>query len=448
MHFERAAGAIIHSNCVQGGACPATAYGFVRCKRPLCAEHSLRPALLSSPGACAPDARETLASTSDAHSKAHTNFRLTLISPHSGSLLEPGLVDGGEAVAALLLKQAELSSTRQRTNALNSRLPVKPAAQIDKFNQAQLQTNATASAPPAWQAAPNATRSIWPLSQLSALGEPSLQAGLIQWAILLGSLLVIVLLIMLIARKLFFSAFQPSYHWMLAKHTIKSSSKLNALNGDCCYAAGRPPQAPGAGASLVVGASTHQAPPFASNHLGCSTASVLLADGQPSLPPHHMCYAWRRNTSSSSNSRAANNKSCSNGQTFQCIVDAQGRHLLDTAQNPFNTSTNTPMFNANQSCHSNSSSYTTMKTARRFYAGSYDDLCKRNSVISNMNNYNYDTLNSNNQSQQQPKEENCFVLTRDFVVGRQAAAKQCAAPHRKSSVSNEETGQDARFFGK
>lgn len=73
------------------------------------------------------------------------------------------------------------------------------------------------------------TASTWPPTGPSAFQLAGLNtARIIEWTIIVGSLLSIVLLLMLILRKLFASTLpktQPSYHWMLAKQTLKEQQQ-------------------------------------------------------------------------------------------------------------------------------------------------------------------------------------------------------------------------------
>lgn len=124
---------------------------------------------------------------------------------------------------------------------------------------------------------------IWP--HLLTQGELGPQARLVQWSILIGSLLIVVLLIMLILRKLLARS-TPSYHWMLAKQTLKTSA-------DCC---------------------NHRHHLSSASHL--DSAILLNSDGttrsQP-VPPH----AHFANLCNSSQNQ------------YQFVLDADGRqHLL------------------------------------------------------------------------------------------------------------------------
>lgn len=397
----------------------------------------------------------------------------------------------------------DISLVNPRPDHIHSQQTYNNSVQFDKLNGRQANHLAPnqSSLSGTWT---TATRNMWPASstQLNALESLSPHAGLIQWTILVGSLLLIVLLIMLIVRKLFFSAFQPSYHWMLAKQTLKSTSKLGAASSatsstalDCCA-----PQADFIGGSQVVAQSSHHHhhnlhhqtfglgnQQHAHQQAACPTSLVLDAQGRAQ---HHMCYAWRTNANGqqepcskpASSSIGSLNKTCAK-HVHRCIVDAQGRHLLEgdfnnknrlfinnnlvqsndqacssylTSQHQQTTTT------TNNSLNSNSSSHTTMKVATNALSTKYhqpqqyslsqhqhsapsdevDFYDERNPMLFNVNNgsgtYNYDTLNSSSyepQLRNSLKNDDGFVVTRDFIISTTTTSKHCDNNQNNNSSS-------------
>lgn len=159
---------------------------------------------------------------------------------------------------------------------------------------------------------------MWP-PQLLATDSAQLQAAsLIQWTIQIGFLLAIILLIILILRKLFVAVL-PSYHWMLAKQAIKSTCDTSRSECSCHHHFSRTP------------------PSFR-----MSTANILgslKAETFTSVPPHHMCYAWRHKQSQAPLATSSSPHSAAAGSQFhQCLVDSAGTaQIFSPLSPPFNT---------------------------------------------------------------------------------------------------------------
>lgn len=165
--------------------------------------------------------------------------------------------------------------------------------------------------------------------------QPDGATQLLQWTILIGSLLAVVLLIALIARKLVAKA-APSYHWLLAKHTLKTVNKLS------------PPDGGGGAAAL------------------CNCDTCASAPAQHQLA-HHRCVASYCAAPSDSLLRHAHKRrACaaphphSGGRQFATtasVDSASGahRHELARAGTLFNTdsSLSCQTFNARTNLHQN-----------------------------------------------------------------------------------------------
>lgn len=283
------------------------------------------------------------------------------------------------------------------------------------------------------------TKSMWPQHLLTGITTTSQQDNfsqpatqLIQWTILIGSLLSLILLIMLILRKLFVSTF-PSYQWMLAKQTLKSTSKLNhhhqTATPDCCQASsysrgGQQRHLTGSvmPACVTVNPSSglfgfksrqHQ------HHLHFQQAN--LAKNQ--LPPHHMCHAWRQqqaaNVEGGSNS-GKQIRQATIGQSYT-VLNANGNHILSSSFAPtFNTDIyDLPGSFAQESARSMTNSSSASYKPRMNNNNNSLELLENevHSVISA--NYNYDTLNSNygNGVEQHTckEEDKGFQLSRNYA---------------------------------
>lgn len=175
-----------------------------------------------------------------------------------------------------------------------------------------------------------AANSMWPIQLFNGDPIQSQAASLIQWSILIGFLIAIILLIMLIVRKLFISMF-PSYQWMLAKQAIKSTScnSTQLASTDCsCHHS-----------------HAHRA------HLAyqLSPSSVLGGpksdgfSGSANITPHHMCYSWHEQQPIQQHSpmatcQLAQHTSGLGGALHQCLVDTNGSaQIFSPGSPPFNT---------------------------------------------------------------------------------------------------------------
>lgn len=342
------------------------------------------------------------------------------------------------------------------------------------------------------------TRSMWPqhlLNGVSTNQQPdfSQPATLIQWTILIGSLLSVVLLILLILRKLFVSTF-PSYQWMLAKQTLKNTSKLKqtgAASLDCCQAASAIHHQTAArhlsASGTIVGSAAAAAAAAAANMLSPCVAvgpasrtspGGLLAALKPSssssapnkhhhhihyqqassIPPHHMCYAWRRQQQQPPHSLDIEGVACRNGQqnqrlsnvatAHQYIVDSKGNHILNSSLGAnFNTDIyDLPASFARESANSmtnstSTSAYNVPRTTISNQNNNNNLEYESQSEISA--NYNYDTLNSNYGNQainvvqhdQQQRQSHMSALEKGFHLPHNYL------PQPKSSSFNPIKGQ-------
>lgn len=259
-------------------------------------------------------------------------------------------------------------------------------------------------------------------------------ATLIQWTILIGSLLSVILLILLILRKLFVSTF-PSYQWMLAKQTLKNTSKLNqtaVANLDCCQASAAAAAIHQnrhlslSGSSVQANSNHAMLTPciaIASAASSTSSPASLFAGGFKSsnkhhhhihyqqaspIPPHHMCYAWRRQQQPAqadiqgegvidcnNKHRLANGNNATTAHQY--IVDANGKHILGSSLGAeFNTDIyDLPASFAHESANSMTNSTTTSgyKFARTNMSMNKHNMESHSETSAA--NYNYDTLNSN-----------------------------------------------------
>lgn len=329
-----------------------------------------------------------------------------------------GALEGGDLT---------LSDTSQTTNNRN--------------NEAVVATTGTTNAP---DSAINSvwTRTMWPQHLLNGVStsqhfDLNQSVSLIQWTILIGSLLSIVLLIMLILRKLFVSTF-PSYQWMLAKQTLKSTSKLNqasAASLDCCQAASAAARhqtrnlstsgtvAGSAGPNMLshcvaVATATNSRSSVSSLFAGLKSSSTSSSNHNhhihypqaSPIPPHHMCYAWRRQQQPPSDDIEGGVIGCGSGEkhrptnnttAHQYIVDYKGKSILSSSLGAnFNADIyDLPANFAQESADSmtigstSTSGYNAPRTAISKPKSSNNGNDSSQSVISA--HYNYDTLNSN-----------------------------------------------------
>lgn len=114
-----------------------------------------------------------------------------------------------------------------------------PGVNLSHWPVGAQNANALPSRPPTSQT--TTTKSMWPAGFMLMGSELALSpaASLLQWALLLGLLLALLLLIMLTLRRLC-ASLQPSYHWLLARQAIKSSSQLAAPICTCSHRARLP----------------------------------------------------------------------------------------------------------------------------------------------------------------------------------------------------------------
>lgn len=252
---------------------------------------------------------------------------------------------------------------------------------------------------------------MWPKGLLNSVSSSDLgpQANIIQWTILIGSLLSIILLIMLILRKLFLATF-PSYHWMLAKQTIKSSSKLAA--SDCCQSRRHRHSTVLMGANPEIGANLQ-------HH-----------------PPHHMCYAWRRDRPPQPLSGCKQ----LDGQPVyqQYLVDSNGRHLL-AGGSSWSAKFNTDQATKRDFYLENSPKSLSNSTSSRGNNRIRDDPMMEdvNSMIST--NYNYDTLNGSFIQQQAKAPDDVGKLTTTTTIANSNPLQARLPTSAKSNTSIEWT---------
>lgn len=262
------------------------------------------------------------------------------------------------------------------------------------------------------------TRNMWP-KYADGLAIGGSQANLIiQWSILIGSLLTTLLLITLLLRKLFIATF-PSYHWMLAKQTIKSSS-ASQMDADCC------PH------------HTHHAVLHPSNG-PASYPPILNSLGPPHV--HHYEGPWSQVSSGRCptfssptvagvlqqyGGQPGEFKNLQRGEYQQFVLDSNGRHIVfagslgakfntDATLNRFTTETGhlaTPANTANSGSSGSAGRHGRSRHANKEY--------DTNSVASSID-YHYDTVDcaQNEYCNSVQLDPNCqdmgFYLTKDFV---------------------------------
>lgn len=307
-------------------------------------------------------------------------------------------------------------------------------------------------------------RAIWPTTKQQQQQQQQLPPGsieltpphiiLIQWALVIGILLAIVLLLVILLKKLLSS---PSYHWMLAKQMIKSTSNRLGPNGvgattnrssttleannDCCYRLAPPPHHKGYinnnNSSLVFNS------PF-----NCGNA-LLVAEttSDHSTPTSNIktqiCYNCQHHLQSSSKnninnttttSSSLNNIGGASTAPVHCVIDSNGRHA-NVSSFLIN---NGARFNTDNTFHHSSNQ---IEPPSYIYASmtQSSDLSQNfiinkkhqrddttNNSINLSDNNNYDTLNNTNIYSNSlgyddpinliPERDKGFILSKDFVV--------------------------------
>jgi len=222
-------------------------------------------------------------------------------------------------------------------------------------------------------------------------GDLGPQANLIQWSILIGSLLTIILLIMLLVRKLFVSTF-PSYRWMLAKQTLESSSSQFSV-ADFCQPRSR---------GQTATSSTTSNQPTISIETDAKLGQV-----------HQVCHPMLCNWPASQRKQPDTSKTArSSSSAYHHVIGLNGKHHL-------NLSLNNANFNLDRPAYSNSES------------GIADE---RDSLVSN---YDYDTLNSNYDDPTSIQQgERGSIITQDFVSYRPKSGRSTCKP-AAMGVSNQ-----------
>lgn len=269
---------------------------------------------------------------------------------------------------------------------------------------------------------PSLTKGIWP-NQLT-YSATNLQANVIQWTILIGSLVALILLIMLIIRKLFYSTF-PSYRWLLAKQTAMKSpneNRLGSIRGRLvrdskeCNCKHKPHQ-------------RHQS-------LAALSGTQLLCDEASQIIQHHhqvgsisrqMCQAaheWHGSQQIGCSARSSGGANLASTAYQQYLLtEANGRHLLGGTGDKYaaaDYALDLPA-SATQRASSTATHSSRGSGCGRAHTQRRQDEPAGFAVIPG---YSYDTLDQEDQAhrrqrdadQQQQLGDKGFILTRDFVV--------------------------------
>lgn len=277
---------------------------------------------------------------------------------------------------------------------------------------------------------------MWPSQLLSSNNAGDLggqQANLIQWTILIGSLLTLILLIMLIIRKMLVStASLPSYRWLLAKQTaIKPASQVGSIRGRLVQ-------------SNKECNCKHQ-PQFRHHSLaGLSGTQLLCDEASPIIQHHHQVGSISHQAAC--RAAAANQPGLASAAYQQYLVtEASGRHLLrcsaDYAEAEY---ADLPAACSRQpsSTATHSSRGSAGQPGRSGFRKRQDDQGGF-AVISDFT--DYDALDGCARYDQPPSDEKGFVLTRDFIA---QTTTSCNLDHRadlrENKVNSSKQGGSAK----
>lgn len=269
--------------------------------------------------------------------------------------------------------------------------------------------------------------SMWPTQLLDKAADLGAPANLIQWTLLIGSLLSLVLLIMLIVRKLFVSTF-PSYRWLLAKQTAIKPLQAGSIRGRLvqsnkeCRCRHQPQHRHQSLAGL------------AGTQLLCDDASrIVQHHHQVGSISHQMCQPaeWRP-LEGSAQMAAKSGKLASAAYQQYLLTEASGRHLLsDEFKADYADLTGQPRQPSSTATHSSRGS--AGRTGLRY--------CQEDQGFALMPGYNYEPLDEGaycyqGDAEQRLPDDKGFVLTRDFV------AQSCASGQLGGA---EDTGRSINY---